>query len=597
MKKKLFLVVAIMIVVVIACMSLVACGGNNGNNGGNNGSEQEENIGGGNQGGEQGGEEEDNENVVSPDATITEFLDVWKKSSKKIFTQSRYKVNMVIHSNIFMQYGDENRRYLEITGKNHANYYVGSENSTDLADWNIRKLDNVEDICEVMCVENVQEVSSPKDILNCAYSMLFGDTDLETVFEETRENVYHGKEGTQFENTSIMIERTNLTYIIPYEKGGVTYYDNVRFGLGSEPIEIPQFLKDALENGGEEKQIFPVEILEAWENSDAKIFTMIDNLVVNKYILNSDIISIEFKREEEVELLKFYERVGNDVNEYMLNYTGVWEADTWENVMGQSPEYENMRTVLNSEINSLLSDGENLNIVKAACNLENMTYSNGEYIGKSGTPLENYKILVSENEIKFVDTTYDFEFSFTIGSNAIVIPQEAKDALENKVDDTIPNSISEFVQKWIDSKSKYMIEDGGSTLKVYNNLCHVVTEDFEFYSEINDSLVIQWISPIEEGTDRNWNVTAAEYDNKMDIVNAAWPGSISGFFDYDQYFTYQNGVYIGSGERFENTTIEITATTLIIKENDVITTELIIGGVESFEIPEEIRNLYNGTIA
>lgn len=597
MKKKLFLVVAIMIVAVIACMSLVACGGNNGNNGGNNGNGQEENIGGGNQGGEQGGEEEDNENVVSPNATITEFLDVWKKSSKKIFTQSRYKVNMVIHSNIFMQYGDENRRYLEITGKNHANYYVGSENSTDLADWNIRKLDNVEDICEVMCVENVQEVSSPKDILNCAYLMLFGDTDLETVFEEIRENVYHGKEGTQFENTSIMIERTTLTYIIPYEKGGVTYYDNVRFGLGSEPIEIPQFLKDALENGGEEKQIFPVEILEAWENSDAKIFTMIDNLVVNKYILNSDIISIEFKREEEVELLKFYERVGNDVNEYMLNYTGVWEADTWENVMGQSPEYENMRTVFNSEINSLLGDGENLNIVKSACNLENMTYSNGEYIGKSGTPLENYKIIVSENEIKFVDTTYDFEFSFTIGSNAIVIPQEAKDALENKVDDTIPDSISAFVQKWIDSQSKYMIEDGGSILKVYNNLCHVLTADFEFYSEINDSLVIQWISPIEEGAERIWNVTAAEYDNKMDIVDAAWPGSISGFFEYDNYFTNQDGVYVGAGERFENTTIVITATTLIIKENDIVTTELIIGGVESFDIPEEIRNLYDGTIA
>ena len=126
MKKKLFLIVAIIIIAVFACMTLVACGGNDGNSSNNEFVEGDGNNGGNNQGEDNNGGNQDNENIVSPDATLKEFLDVWLKSSQKSFYQPAYgDATMVINGNIYWQFDFEDTKYVEITGKNKANYFFG----------------------------------------------------------------------------------------------------------------------------------------------------------------------------------------------------------------------------------------------------------------------------------------------------------------------------------------------------------------------------------------------------------------------------------------------------------------------------------------
>lgn len=212
MKKKLFLIVAIIIIAVFACMTLVACGGNDGNSGNNEFVEGDGNNGGNNQGEDNNGGNQDNENNVSPDATLKEFLDVWLKSSQKSFYQLTYDSIMVINGNIYCQVISEYTKYFEITGKNKANYFFGPKGSTNLDNWEIMKLKTIDEICNSVGIEEeyLQEVNSPKDIINFGYVMCFNDADLDVVFEK-KGDIYIGKEDTDFENYTIKIADKVLT--------------------------------------------------------------------------------------------------------------------------------------------------------------------------------------------------------------------------------------------------------------------------------------------------------------------------------------------------------------------------------------------------
>lgn len=264
MKKKVFLIVAIIVIAIIACMALVACDGTvGGNNSGNNGNDSEEIIGGGNNqggnidnggndggidnGGNDGGNNE--ENVISPNATIKEFMDVWKASSSKSFYQPAYSdIKITIHGNICMFSNLEIVKYLEITEKNKANYFYGPIDSADLSHWEILKLESVEDICDYLnfYIETLPEVSAPKDIINIYGLMVFGENDLDLIFEKKDDGIYHGIKGSDFEDFTIKILGNDLICTFIY--GDEDREGKFIYTLGSDPISIPQYLRDALRN-------------------------------------------------------------------------------------------------------------------------------------------------------------------------------------------------------------------------------------------------------------------------------------------------------------------------------------------------------------
>lgn len=255
MKKKVFLIIAIIVIAIIACMALVACDGNvGGDNSGNNGNDSEEIIGGGNnQGGniENGGNESGNneENIISPNPTIKEFMDVWKASSSKSFYQPAYgDIKITIHGNIYMLSNLETVKYLEITEKNKANYFYGPIDSTDLSLWKILKLESIEDICDCVGVniEILPEVSAPKNIINIYDLMVFDYNDLDLIFEKKDDGIYHGIKGSDFEDFTIKILGNDLICTFIY--GDEDKEGKFIFTLGSDPIIIPQYLRDALEN-------------------------------------------------------------------------------------------------------------------------------------------------------------------------------------------------------------------------------------------------------------------------------------------------------------------------------------------------------------
>ena len=255
MKKKVFLIVAIILIALIACMALVACDGNvGGDDIVNNGNDSEEIIGGGNnQGGniENGGNESGNneENIISPNPTIKEFMNVWKASSSKSFYQPAYSdIKITIHGNICMFSNLEIVKYLEITKKNNANYFYGHIDDTDFSHWEILKLDSIEDICTHVNIdiEVMPEVSTPKDIINIYDLMLFGENDPDLIFEKKDDGIYHGIKGSDFEDFTIKILGNDLICTFIY--GDEDKEGKFIFTLGSDPITIPQSLRDALEN-------------------------------------------------------------------------------------------------------------------------------------------------------------------------------------------------------------------------------------------------------------------------------------------------------------------------------------------------------------
>lgn len=431
MKKKLFLIVAIIIIAVFACMTLVACGGNDGNSSNNEFVEGDGNNGGNNQGEDNNGGNQDNENIVSPDATLKEFLDVWLKSSQKSFYQPAYgDATMVINGNIYWQFDFEDTKYVEITGKNKANYFFGPKGSTNLDNWEIMKLETIDEICNSVNIEEeyLQEVNSPKDILNFAYSICFNDADLDVVFEK-KGDLYIGKQGTDFENYTIKIIDKVLTLSMVNELNGEQQSMDFIFTLGSEPIEIPEFLRDALENGGNNQE----------ENKviTSEFFTKFNVATDKKFCLKKDNINWEvavMDNKVSTELIdnnvRHYQ-IAEFTEEYLNNYAlsnGVWQAYPYTYDKASCDNAPELFNEGMAEVFDVTDSSDLLEVIEASYNIDNLEYIDGKYTGKVGTILEGFIIIVSNNELVFKNDVV--EFTYTIGGIQIDIPQEALDAME-----------------------------------------------------------------------------------------------------------------------------------------------------------------------
>lgn len=403
MKKKLFLIVAIIIIAVFACMTLVACGGNDGNSGNNGFIEGDGNNGGNNQGEDNNGDNQDNENIVSPDATIKEFLDVWLKSSQKSFYQLTYDSLMVINGNIYCQVISEYTKYVQITGKNKANYFFGPKGSTNLDNWEIMKLETIDEICNSVGIEEeyLQEVNSPKDIINFGYVMIFNDADLDVVFEK-KGDIYIGKQGTDFEDYTIKITDKVLTLTMVNELNGEQQSMDFIFTLGSEPIEIPEFLRDALENGEnnqEENKITPSEFFAKFNvATDKKLYLKKDNNI-RGVVLNGNKTSMELI-ENNVRYYEIFEFTKQYVNDYSLT-DGAWQAYPYTYDKASCDNAPELFNEIMTEVFDVTGSSDLLEVIEASYNIENLVYADGKYTGKVGTILEGYTITVSNNELVF----------------------------------------------------------------------------------------------------------------------------------------------------------------------------------------------------
>lgn len=345
------------------------------------------------------------------------------------------------------------------------------------------------------------------------------------------------------------------------------------------------------------------EFLQSFHDSDTKVIVA-DEIGINRktryeLYLHKNIYKMVLDEEREDDArycLEYVEHLGDQVGKYNCE-NGVWESGITSKGDLYFDGCETLNDFSNAIISEVLLGRDWSTLIEADYKLVDEWYETAiDFKYTSDVEMIHYvykfKKVQSKvvGNIDFGNATMDLEL--VLGSDPIEIPQEAKDALEDE--NTVPDSISAFVLKWIDSNSKYMnVIKEAAYLKIYGNLCYTLASDFEFYSEIKGDVVVQWLKSLEEGS---WNAAAQKYENKIDIVDAAWPGSISGFLDYDEHFEYKDGIYVGSGERFGDTIIEITAKKMTITKNGNVTCEMIIGGVEPFEIPDDVRNIYDGSI-
>ncbi len=335
-----------------------------------------------------------------------------------------------------------------------------------------------------------------------------------------------------------------------------------------------------------EEKLTLTEFIVKCEKASAKVFAFEDSQYEATFSLNNNIMFLNTNKWA-IQQLRYWEVACNDINEYAYYSGNHWDADTWPDMFGQDKTFESMTEVFDSLFDDFFNGTDVVEVLQASKNVANTTFADDKYIGKEGTILEGYVIVIGNKQVTFTNATTNIEFTYTIGCGEIIIPQEAKDAL----DTDIPNSIAEFVQKWIDSRAKYIKEDDTAFLKVYDNICFVEIEDLQFYSEIIGNQVIQWIYNFDDGV---WNAYSNVYENEMDKIDAAWPGSISAFFDDDKDFVLKDGMYVGSGQH-EGEIVQITANRMIV--TNTITghyTELVIGGVDQIVIPQDIRDVYEG---
>lgn len=623
MKKKLFLIVTIIMLTVFACMVLVACGGNDGNSGNNEYVEGDDNNSGNNQGGDSSGGDQNNEDIVSPE-TIKEFFDVWLESSKKSFNQTTYGgATIVINGNTYWQCGNNYSAYLDITGKNKANCFSGPKDSTNLDDWDIKKLETIDEIRDYFFVDDenyLQEINSPKDIINyLTYTRCFNGTDVKNDDFEKKDDIYVGKEGSGFENCTIKIDDKVLTLTVVNEMIGNQEPWVFVFALGSDPIEIPEFLKDALDNEGEEQPPVtlntPKDFMDKYVASYEKVCTVVENVKTQKLSLKGNII--KFKENYDGELQEtYYELINENINRY--DYSNSWSASTISKSEMTEGEYYDFSNVASSDfMRELFNKSQNIGLygwlgefkyIALAFDLNNLDYIDGAFYGKAGTDAEGNKFEVNDN--KFIvtylsdDPDFTFKITFEIGCGTIEIPQEAKDALENggnqEGEEIAP---SEFIAKFNEATNKKFYLTKGDVTR------GVAIENNKIAAEIIKNnvgelaifeLTEKFLNDYKLNAEGEWIAypyTNNGISNFLEIFNASMEEvfdttETTDLFDVIEAacnienLVFADGKYTGKvGTLVEGFTIIVSNNEMVFKSNDV-EFKYTIGGVQ-IDIPQE----------
>ncbi len=171
-------------------------------------------------------------------------------------------------------------------------------------------------------------------------------------------------------------------------------------------------------------------------------------------------------------------------------------------------------------------------------------------------------------------------------------------------EEIVPDSIKAFINLWCESESKYLVRelqfDGETEItegKAFGNFYQLKVDDVtNYYSQIDGKKVISWDYDEENNV---WSAEENIYNEESSIVileRAYWT-SLEIFTKIDSFFEKNGNVYNGiEGGEFEGLIIEITAKQMTIRELDTIW-KYHIGGVEPFEIPEELRNIYESSVA
>ncbi|MDE6967756.1 MAG: hypothetical protein K2P12_03775, partial [Clostridia bacterium] len=105
----------------------------------------------------------------------------------------------------------------------------------------------------------------------------------------------------------------------------------------------------------------------------------------------------------------------------------------------------------------------------------------GFYVGQE--VLIGVKIGFTGTEMRLISPGYpEFEYTevYTIGSDKIVIPEEAKDAMQTEINKA--KSPAEFIQRWLDGGNKtFYIQDGNGVGTLYENM-FMMTDGENTYS-------------------------------------------------------------------------------------------------------------------
>ncbi len=416
MKKKMFFIVTIIFIVISLCALMVGCAGNN-----------------------------DNKNDGNVAGNPKEFFEKYSESNRKQCTSvdektDGFNLNVVykLYDNIFYQdiAKDNYKDYVEYVGSDLFNKYYYIENNWHAAA-NISK-DNV-------LLPYCDNLSSNFNFITIGNLLTKLDLDYS-------KDVYE-KDGWKYFNTPIQydvytpaayntrvkqninsykINKNELILTFDYfissqiEELNVTGKCTSTYKLDCEPIIIPQEAKDAL-NGGGESPIFdnPNEFLQSYFDSNNKEFRWYNgDSEWSKLVINNNIMAYDDVPEE----YQIYEFFNNDkINYYRYLYNeNVWNAktdsclelfsiDSWDKVFdNQLEEFGVIKSLINVEFEK---DGDWF------------VYENNNSIYKFKIVSRN-KMSV-QTEIKSGGAWAYTTGELILGSSAIEIPQEAKDALNS----------------------------------------------------------------------------------------------------------------------------------------------------------------------
>ncbi len=221
-------------------------------------------------------------------------------------------------------------------------------------------------------------------------------------------------------------------------------------------------------------------------------------------------------------------------------------------------------------------------------------------------------------EIRFTKTSFmikspgypEFEYAevFTIGSDEITIPNEAKDALQLEIKKA--KSPSEFLERWLAAENKtFYLKDGDGCVSLYDNMLMLTDKNnndpfaIKIYEYVGGK-----INCYETNDKSGW--TAKTYT--IEEIETEWDFTFDGMqslmmrFDYgvydeyckiteeicQQYFVRDWTWYVGNGE-YEKQKFQITGKDLTIKfDYGYLTNNFdkkYVMGAEKIIIPDEAK--------
>ncbi len=400
MKKKLFLIIAVVIMAIASCFSLISCAPD-------------------------GGDDSDNDNEKIA-ASISEYVDLWKKSSAKyyqeVYDTSDWSVLVGVNGMQAVRELDSYKTIYQIVKKDELNVY---DYSKEEKTWTRQYYNTFDDIRREFKFDGTELVNANKFIEDTHETL---DYVLEMEKELVKNgNIYTGKVGSKYEIYTIKIAAKEMTIDMVSDDDLSKHEATIKFGMGFDTVVIPDEAKQAPDTTN--KRIVE-KAVDKFVLSANKTINIGEN---ESYSIYENII----KFEDSYKLL-YIEKNGSTYNTYYLdknNQDAVWTAET---VTSNEALVDKLYEYCYINIDSFDSFSELFDKLASRSSFYGLQRNydidrffdkieENKYSGNSKFPFSDYTLTILENKLVLESEENDNEEIAYCTS--ITIPLDAKDAL------------------------------------------------------------------------------------------------------------------------------------------------------------------------